>query len=54
MYLCVSTVVDFNSQNFDHPLMKFDKYSPDKRDYVVCTDRGVADWLGLLLMTIAD
>jgi len=27
MYLCISTVVDFNSQNFD-PLMKFDKYSP--------------------------
>jgi len=28
MYLCISTVVDFNSQNFDPPLMKFDKYSP--------------------------
>ena len=28
MYLCISTVVDFNSQNFDRPLMKFDKYSP--------------------------
>ena len=27
MYLCISTVVDFNSQNFD-PLMKFGKYSP--------------------------
>ena len=29
MYLCISTVVDFNSQNYDTtPLMKFDKYSP--------------------------
>jgi len=28
MYLCISTVIDFNSQNFDPPLMKFDKYSP--------------------------
>jgi len=32
MYLCISTVVDFNSQNFDPPLMKFDKYSPDDDD----------------------
>jgi len=24
MYLCISTVVDFISQNFDPPLMKFD------------------------------
>jgi len=31
MYLCISTVVDFNSQNFD-PLMKFDKYSPERND----------------------
>jgi len=29
MYLCISTVVDFNSQKFaPPPLMKFDKYSP--------------------------
>jgi len=28
MYLCISTVVDFNSQNFNPPPMKFDKYSP--------------------------
>jgi len=28
MYPCISTVVDFNSQNFDPPLVKFDKYSP--------------------------
>jgi len=28
MYLCINTVVDFNSQKFDPPLMKFDKYSP--------------------------
>jgi len=29
MYLCITTVVDFNSQNFDPPpLIKFDKYSP--------------------------
>ena len=31
MYLCISTVVDFNSQNFD-PLMIFDKYSSAKKE----------------------
>jgi len=34
MYLCISTVVDFNSQNFDPPLMKFDKYSPARDDSI--------------------
>jgi len=33
MYLCISTVVDFNSQNFDPPLMKFDKYSPGNNSF---------------------
>jgi len=34
MYLCISTVFDFNSQNFA-PLMKFDKYSPVTNTYKV-------------------
>ena len=39
MYLCISTVVDFNSQNFD-PVMKFDKYSPALFTFKYCLDSG--------------
>ena len=38
MYLCISTVVDFNSQNFDPPLMKFDKYSPEYWTFTFSSD----------------